>query len=369
MKRFLLLGLLALCLLGCGGCNASVMERQTFVLCVTFDIDKEDKLTIGVLTPKNGGGDEAGSVPEYTMFSASGDTVQQTFALLSDSSPSPINFSQLKLCVISYELAAKQELLPMLEWLNQIPDMRPTAVVTVALGNAKEIIQAQKPDFGMRMSIFLNIYLQQMRSDQTSPCTTLVDCIRDLDSRRIDPILGICAINPAIQAEQQQKQSGEGGKEGGGGAQGGESKEVFSDSFSWGNDMLKEGDIAGMLPRSGDNPVEYLGAATIGNGRVSGLLSVEETQIVMRVRQYARLKLALDGDKTQLQIWLRPAHEEKQKLTAEKVKKTVEKLQLLHCDALGFGNLAAATVYTDVEWERLKMEQRYPLAEVYVGLE
>lgn len=364
MKRLCFLLLCCLCFGALTGCSNSVMERQTFALCMSFDIDRQDRLTIAIQTPMNGSDSKSGAAPQYAVFSVTGETLDSAFALLSDATPCPLNFSQLKLCIISYELAAKRELRPMLQWLNRIPNMRPDAVVAIALGSAKDTMTAQTPDFGMRMSIHLNIYIDQMAYRQTSPVTTLTACLRDLNSGRTDPLLTICAVNPAVKRQNEAQEQPEGG-----GASGGESGSTaaFSDGFEWSETLVEQGLIAGSLPREGMNPVEYLGSAAVGNGRVSGLLTTAETQIVLRLKRCATLKIAEDGERLQLQLWLNPNSEGINAFTPEEVKKTVEKLQALHCDALGFGDAAAAMVYTDGDWEAFKLEQRYPSAEVCVA--
>ena len=46
------------------------------------------------------------------------------------------------------------------------------------------------------------------------------------------------------------------------------------------DDLLPEDLLAGMLPRSSESPVEYLGSAAVSDGRVSGVLTARETQAV-----------------------------------------------------------------------------------------
>ncbi|MDD3336133.1 MAG: hypothetical protein PHI98_11555 [Eubacteriales bacterium] len=365
MKR--LVALLLLCLPLLGGCELSTMERQTFVLCLSFDLDEEGKLVMGVETPMNGSGTTSAASPEYTVFSATGDDFESTLSMLAASTPCSLNFSQLKLCVFSYELAAKTDLRDYLVKLSNMTTMRPDATVMIAIGKALDVLSEQNPDFGMRLSTHLEIYLERMRNLKLSPATTLITCVRDIGSGRTDPLLAICAVNPALKPKKEESGKASGGSGGSSEEKSSEASAAFSDGEAWSERLLVEEAIAGMLPRTGVNPVEYLGSAAIGNGRVSGLLNVEETQIALYAKRSATLEVAMDGERTQLQIWLPTNEKNDMGITPQQVNDVMKKLQSLHCDALGFGSVCARTVYTDDAWRQLNVERRYLEAELYVS--
>lgn len=369
MKRILLAVLLGLCALALCSCTAATMERQTFALCLGVDTDQENQITLSVQTPMNGSGSGGNTeTPEYTVFSATGKDFDEAFALLAASTPCPINFSQLRLCVISYELAARTELRPLLTKLSQLSSMRPAAYVMITLGNAQEVLKAQKPDFGMRMSTHLSLYTKRLYNEKIMPDAALSLCVRELGAGRMDPLLAVCAVNPALKPKEDS--GGQSGAAGGGagGDTGGGAAAAFSEGEPWTRELLPESMMAGMLPRTGNDPVEYLGSATVGNGRVSGALSAEETQIVLRTKQLAKLEVITEDGGIRLQIWLPKAESERQGLEEKNVLQVMRKLQALHCDALGFGGAAARGMMGDAEWAALDMESKYPTAEVYVGM-
>ena len=126
------------------------------------------------------------------------------------------------------------------------------------------------------------------------------------------------------------------------------------------------GTLAGRMPRTGSNPVEYTGSAAIGEDRVSGLLDAETTQTVLRLAKAARLEVGWDGDRTQLRICLGRRTRMDGALSDERIQKAVETLQGFHCDALGFGGASARCFAYNEEWEKWDIRQRYPTAEILI---
>ena len=125
--------------------------------------------------------------------------------------------------------------------------------------------------------------------------------------------------------------------------------------------------MAGMLPRTSQNPVEYLGAATVSDGRVSGTLTAEETQLAVRVLSEAQRRVAIDGERLQLQILLPRDGQLRQ--SRERIRALMDKLQALGCDAMTFGCIASMGFSTDMEWQSYDFRSRYATAEVAVEMQ
>lgn len=64
--------------------------------------------------------------------------------------------------------------------LFEMPSMRPDAYVMVALGNAAEVMAAQKPDLGMRLSTHLNLLFEQLRQERMLPYSSFPPAYRRL---------------------------------------------------------------------------------------------------------------------------------------------------------------------------------------------
>lgn len=336
MKRWMILGC---CLLLLSGCSHTYLERQVYPLCLSIDLNEEGKYEIGLQAPRSMVGDQA----SYDILTAVGDTPEDALRVLAASTPYPLNFSQIRLCLISYELAATTPLRALLRVIFELPGMRPNAQVMVAQGSAQEVMKAQRPDFGQRLSTHLNLLFERMRREQTLPDSSLSYCIRELSDGRSDLLLCLCAVNPRLKPQQEQA--------------------AFALGEPWSDQLLPENEIAGLLTRSGPNPVEYVGSAAVSDGRVCGILSAQETQLAVRTLDEAERRVAMEGDFIQLQVLLpRDSTLEPQAVTA-----LVQKLQAMHSDALLFGCEASTAFWTDAAWEGLRFRSRYPAAAVAVG--
>jgi hypothetical protein len=132
--------------------------------------------------------------------------------------------------------------------------------------------------------------------------------------------------------ERQDSTGGQGDVQPGGGQPGDAAHPAFgqTDSIAIGEpspgDDLPTALSAGDLPRQGGNPVEYIGCAAVGDGRVTGMLTAEETRLLLTLRQQAKVThVTREGAVISI-----PAE-----LSVQTVSKLVTKLQNMHCDVLG----------------------------------
>ncbi len=357
MKKRLIALLMLLCVPSLSGCSYTYLERQVYPICLSVDMDETGRYAIGVQAPA---AMSEGSQPVYDVLTATGDTFDDAFNTLAASTPYPINLSQIRLCLIGYYLASTTNLRPLMRTLLEQPSMRPNACVMISLGSAAEVMAAQKPDLGMRLSTHLNMLFEQLRQDELLPDSGLAACVRDLESGMTDPLLLICALN--AQLVEGQEGGGESGGSGGGSGGGEEAAATFVTGEPWSDALLPEDLLAGMLPHTSVNPVEYLGSAAVADGRISGVLTARETQIAVHALRHCERRLAVDGDHVQFQLLV--TREDEREVTQE----VLSKLQSLHCDAMGFGWVAASRFLTDAEWEAFGFDRRYREGEAVVGV-
>jgi len=348
MKKLLLL----LCLFTLTGCSHTYLERQIYPICLSVDITDDAQYRVGLQAPQSG---STGST-SYDVLSASGDTPMDALRILAASTPYPLNFSQLRLCLIGYDAASTQPLRPLLRQLLELPTMRPNAYVMVALGDAEAVMSAQKPDFNMRLSTHLNLLFERLHREKTLPDSTLSYCVRELTDGRADLLLCVCAVNAQLTQQPQPSAPPE---------EPGQSAQAFAVGEPWTDALLPDGLVAGMLPRSGQNPVEYLGAAAVSRGRVCGLLTASETQLALRVLDEAKIRTAIDGERVQLQILTSP-ESELHRLHPE-ILQLAQKLQVMGSDVLRFGTDASRQFLTDNAWESFRFRERYEDAEMVVA--
>ena len=349
MKRLLLLGL-CLCLTGC---SHTYLERQIYPICLSLDMLDDGRYQVGLQAPQSANGGSTG----YDVLSAAGETPMDALRVLAASIPYPLNFSQIRLCLISYELASQQPLLPLLRGLFQLPTMRPNAYVMTAMGSALEVMTAQKPDLGMRLSTHLNLLFERLRREQTLPDSTLSTCVRELGDGRSDFLLCLCAVNTRLQSDKPDQQPVQPGGDAGG------ASAAFAAGEPWSNALLPDDILAGMMPRTSLNPVEYVGSAAVSEGRVCGVLTARETQLAVRVLHSAKLRTAVKGG-LQLQVIL-PRSGELDGCEGE-ITALIRRLQAMGSDALTFGRIASMAFATDAAWQAYDFRALYPQAETAV---
>lgn len=371
MKKLFLLLLLCPLLTGC---NLVTMERQIYPICMSVDATDDGKFQLAVQAPRSSGNDDA----SYDIISATGDSLPDALHVLSASTPYPLNFSQIRLCLIGYRLAATTELRPLLRTILELPTMRPTAYVSVAMGTGLDVLQKQQPDFGNRLSTHLSLLLDRLRNEHLLPDSTLSACVRELSDGRTDPLIGLCAVNQQLVPEENAAQkngssssggSGGGGGGGGGGSGGGGESGGSSPAFAigepWSDELLPENVLAGMISHTSPNPVEYLGSAAVSEGRVSGVLTADETQLCLRLLAEADIRVSRNGENLQLQILLDPQND----LTdnQDRIYDLMAKLQTLDSDPLLFGGACAMGFRTNEEWQQYGFRSRYNKADLVVG--
>lgn len=358
MNRKRLALLLCCCVPLFCSCSFITLERQIYPICMSLDVTEDGRFQIGVQAPRASGNDDA----SYDIITASGKTPQDTLRVLSASTPYPLNFSQIRLCMISYRLASTTALRPLLRVLLELPSMRPTAYISIALGSALDVLQNQQPDFGMRLSTHLSLLLDRTRQERLLPDSTLANCVRELSDGRSDFLIGVCAVNPSLIKEEETAK-----KESPGGGSSSESSPAFAIGEPWSDELLPENVLAGMLAHTSPNPVEYLGSAAISSGRVSGILTADETQLTLRLLSEAKLKVAREGEQIQLQIWLDGENDLAN--DQERIRTLMEKLKTLHSDPLTFGRICSMGFLTDREWQAFRFQHKYPAAPLYIGME
>jgi len=353
--------LLLLCLPLLCACGSATLDRQVYPICLSVDMTEDGGFCVGVQAPRA----SAGSSVSYELLTATGEDLDAALRTLAASTPYPLNFCQIRLCVFGYRLAATTPMRPLLRTLLEKPTMRPSAYVSVALGNALDVLQYQQPELGTRLSTHLGLLLSRSQGENLLPDSTLAYCVRELADGSCDPLIGVCAVNPKLLSQKQDSQSA--GGESGGESQDGGSSPAFALGEPWSDAPLPEGILAGLIPHTSQNPVEYLGSVALSHGRVSGVFTADETQLLLRVREEAQLRVARDGEAMQLQILLPKGSPLAGDLAA--IRALVQKAQALRSDPFRFGCVCSMGFYLDESFRRFGFDRKYPTAALWVGEE
>lgn len=332
-------------------CSVRSGEKQIFPICMSLDrlADGRLQLAVQVSSMAEDGG--------YAVFTAAGDSFAQALEILGASMPYPLHFGQLRLCLVGWSPATEDALRPLLEPVAGLHTISPEAAVFAVMGNAAEVMAAQKPDLGVRLSTYLDQLLARLRQERLTPEETLQDVLHMLDSGYGDPLLGLCALNGQMAGQRQEGSGSQTGPQPGGGQRGAEAEPAFSrtDGIAIGEpspgDDLPPALSAGDLPRQGGNPVEYIGCAAVGDGRVTGMLTAEETRLLLTLRQQAKVaQVTTEGALITI-----PAE-----LSAQTVSKLVTKLQNMHCDVLGVCAAEAKQHPTTLQRDAFGTAAAYP---------
>lgn len=360
-------------------CEKLAPERQAFAICMGLDVEDDGRFTLSVQIPENVKGDQSSGqggkqtgTKGYSLFSVSADSFSDAYHLLEAVIPYPLHFGQLRLCVLGEKEAQSCDLSTLVRDLTRLPAVRRTAILAVTEGKAADLISAQAPDFGMRLSKHIDMTFQMLQMLGLSPATTLADCVRQIGRGRSDPLLTRCAINKELKKQNEQSQSGSGGG-GGGSSQGGNAAAfavtrepiTWSESAQGMRELLPKDAETGKMERKGENPVELFGAAVVSGTRIIDTLSVRETQVYSIVRSQGRLRVHHAGEETQLQLLMPGEHAS----LLPEAEALLGKLQALRADAFGFGAVAATGFMTQDEWKKFDFISRYPTADIYVGAE
>lgn len=353
------LWLILLCLPLLTGCGLGLLEREVYPLVISVDMEADGRITVGIQAPESLAD---GAEPVYDVLCATGDTPEAALSLLRASTPFPLNFCQVRLCLVGYDLASAQELRPLLRWLLNLPAMRPDAHVMIALGQAESVMEAQKPDFGMRLSNHLNLLFERLGQEDLLPDAPLSLCVQRLSDPLDDLLLGLCALNQTVAEEQQKQQDAKHvsllpkGEMAGRGENPAEGWVQVSAPAG----LLPADEMAGMLPRQGQNPVEYIGSAVVARGRVAGTLTARQTQLMLQTIRFASPSAAIRQDGLQLSLSL----PEELKPHRQEITQTLQTLQQMGCDLMTFS--ARLPFSTDAQKARLDYRTWFALSRIEV---
>ena len=159
--RKLLAALLTLCLLPLAGCYDAVdLNEQIFAVNLALDIGDDAPLCLTVQYPQivpNGRepaqGNEDLQKNGYVLHQVQGETPQQCLQLLRMVTPRRLSLMQLRGLYLSDALAQDQALLQScIDALTGEHTARPAALLYITRGRAEEVLRAQLPLFGARLS-------------------------------------------------------------------------------------------------------------------------------------------------------------------------------------------------------------------------
>ena len=249
-------GILMFCLLVAmvlSGCGERDIEAQAYAVSLGIDLQADGQICVSVQVPalnqagsSETGSEEGGGGKGYTFSSASGQTLTEALEMLHATLPRALNLTGVKSVVISEETARSERFMEVLHEMALSYRVYGAAELIVCQGEARAFIQDQQAVIGLRLSESTTVALRHYHEIGCIPSAKTADVYYMSRSVYGDPAAAYAAIN--------------------------------ADEESGGNDL------AGDLSRSGDNKNLYFGSVLFREGRMVGVLTGEQTQLLNVLR-------------------------------------------------------------------------------------
>jgi len=204
--------------------------------------------------PSSSGDSEKGNeISSYELVRATAATYEEALLVLRTTIPRYISFSQLLQVVVSDKLARSDTFSELLSSILKTSRLKQSAVLAVSRCSAADFLKAQQPFLGIRLSANIETSFAVYADLGNVPVTAIGQARRNLFGAWETPLLPLVSLN--WMAEDQSALPG---------------------------DPL--GTVAGTLPYDGNDPTEYLGAAVIAQGRMAGMLTGAEMELISLLR-------------------------------------------------------------------------------------
>ena len=378
MKKLVLLPLLAAVLILSGCSHHAQVENQAFLLVMGLDRTADGQIEMSVQIPRiagnsdsaDGAGSSNGSA-NYAQMSVTGASYEEALERLDWVSPRDLNPAQLKLVVISRDLAESDECPTLINHISQTERLFTATRVAVCEGSAKEFVSSIKPTVGTRLSTDISAMFDHYIGRGFIPRSRLADLYYLMNSVYSDPMTSYAVLEPKALSEAES------------GAQ--PASALAGDLKSLSSSF--ESDIA----------TRYLGAAVFSGGRMRGVLDGEQTicanlllneldSFFYNVREASvelipegQIKLSVDTQSNPIRLRVKgklslsaeelPVDEEEliRSLRSD-IENTIRAAQRMGVEPFGFAEAAARHFSTIEDWVNYGWKRRYLDAQVEVDI-
>lgn len=413
--------LLSLVLTGCWGRRE--VDEQAFVLAIGLDKGRENQIlvTYQIAIPRimGGGGGEGRSTGGG---SGSGDN-NKPVLVTSIESPSLFvsidmvntyihrraSLMHTKAIVVSEELAREKGVGTWVPGLLRFREARRDVLIMVARGSAKDFIENNQPMLDKNVNKYYELLSFSQYYTGFIPRSWLYDFANAIKSKGENPVAILVGVNRTREealSHDTSQASGPGKRPGQADEQSAEKQYVSEGSY-----------LAGDLPRTGGNKVEFMGSAVFKKDRMVGTINGDETIVLMMLRGEFRrgfislrdprqpdmvipldvtlgrlplVKVRLVDGRPEIQVTLQIEADilgvqsginyadpelipELEQAFSQKIEDLVRKLiarsqNEFDADIFGFGNKAARLFWTWDEWERFDWPSKFRTAEIKVAV-
>lgn len=373
MRTVRLTLLLLLPCLFLSGCSQSAqLEDRAFA--IVLGVDRlEDGVELSAQFSKlssgspgeSSGGESGGKNSQYLQASAKGQTFFEALDFLELALPRDLDLSQVKLIVISEEMARSEMLTEITQAIVKTYRLYSTAYFVICQGAAKEFVEAQQPVIGSRISSGILAMFEHYQNIGYIRETSFANFFYGIDSAYYDPV--------AVYA----------------GLQKGENPPI----------EIREGELIlpESLPAESEDKSAYVGTALFRHGRMIGTLDgrqttlfnllvdsdaeflygVDDLQLTIQALHAPRISVVLSGAVPRIRVELLLkctsfSDELDAQAASVAIRRDLEAV-VKHCQELGvepfhFSERAIRQFPTYREWEKYDWYARFPDAQVEIDV-
>lgn len=362
-----------------GGCSrGSQVEDQSYVLTMGLDRTQDGQIEMSVQIPRISGASGesssggSGGAGNYLQMSVTAPNYEEALEKLDWASPRDVNLAQLKLIVISRDLAEEDNCGELIENIAQTERLFTATRMAVCDGSAKEFISSIQPGIGTRISEDIDSMFKHYNNRGYVPESSLAELYYQTESIYSDPMITFAVLDPKSKQSQQQDQAKQAAALSG-------SVQEISASY--------ESDI----------PTRYLGAALFADGSMVGTLDGDQTILANFLRnELDSFRYSCDGQSLELvptrQTFIRvdtqadpvqihinahlsyaaqeeiPDEAAFRRILQQDIEATIRRAQELGAEPFGFAERAARSFLTIDQWEDYNWRDRFRDAQILLKI-
>ena len=377
MKKLVIAPLIAAVLLLSGCSHHAQVENQAFLLVMGLDRMTDGQIEMCAQIPRIAGNSQSadgeqggGGSANYAMMSVTGASYEEALERLDWISPRDLNPAQLKLVVISRDLAESADCPTLINHISQTERLFTATRVVVCEGSAKDFVSAIQPTVGTRLSTDISAMFEHYIGRGFIPRSRLADLYYLMNSVYSDPMTSYAILEPSAQPKEDEAQAA----------------------------SALSGNLSALSSQfESDVPTRYLGAAVFSGGRMRGVLNGEQTicanlmlnelksfyynvaeaSVELIPEGSIQLSVDLDSEPARLKV------KGKLSLSAEElpvdensltrhliddIEDTIRAAQRMGVEPFGFSEIAARCFSTVEDWVNYNWKQRYLNAQVEVDV-
>lgn len=375
MHRFKKMALLLIAVFLLPGCSmASQVEDQAYVLVMGLDRLRDGQVEMTVQIPKitAGASENGGGQGNYMQMSITSASFEAALEKLEWALPRNMNLAQMKLIVISRNLASETACKELIANIAQTERLFTATKIAVCEGSAKEFVLAVQPYAGARISTDIEAMFDHYNDCGYVPESSLADLYYQTESVYSDPMVSYAVLNSAALKKQEENKS--------------VPASVFLEGMKSASDSCES-----------EIPTRYLGAALFSNGCMKGILNGGQTVIANLLRNeldsfryenngqnlefvptrpvYLHVDTKANPIKVHANIRLSYAAQEKipneavlERQLKNDIMQTILYTQELGVEPFGFAERAARKFLTLEDWINFDWKKQYSQAEIEINL-